>query len=350
MADVNTAAASSPALSAVEPGTTTVLTREMKDSWNKGLAPVTEEKPQAESAPAIEDSSSATDASAEEGESAEVETSPAPEAEKPPKQAPPKRDNAESRKAQLNAEIRELLKKRDQIKAEVEPPKTEPKAESSTAKPPAEPQTYADWRKGFNANKWVDEWAKSNPEATYEEAIAAMNDHIDQAREGFRSREQQQREMKREFDARLAEARGRYENFDETAKATATVIVTDDAIPMPVKVMLNESEVFPDLLYTIGSKPEEMQKFISMARENPGKALRYIALTESLIREELEAPKDEAKPEKKPVETQTKAPKPPAEVGGRANTPQDEELEAVSSGDYRKASAVWRRKAVASMK
>jgi len=59
-----------------------------------------------------------------------------------------------------------------------------------------------------------------------------------------------------------------------------------------------------------------------MAKEEPGKAIRYIALTESLIAQELES---KAKPvsEEVPAKPKTQAPKPPAEAGGRAAAPPD---------------------------
>ena len=344
-------AESSPALSVVESGASAVLTPTLKHSWNKGEKPtIAEDKPKADPAPAKDQQEpSAAEASADDGESAEVETSPAPEAEKPqeaPK--PPKRGGAEERIKQLLARTKQLETELAQARAT----KTEKPAESSTAKPeePKSPQNYSEWRKAFKPMEWVEDWAKKNPTATYEEAMAAMNDHMDEVRDGFRQRESQAREFQRQADARLAEARGRYENFDETAKETAKTIVTDESVPIVVKQMLNDSEVFPDLIYTIGNKPEELASFLKMAKTDPGKALRYIALTESLIQEELEKPKEEAKPEKPPAKPKTKASPPPDEVGGRAASPPDALEAAAANGDFRAFKAESTRRALARLK
>jgi hypothetical protein len=166
MSDVNTVAESSPALPEVEPGTNSILTREMKQSWDKGNAPVI--KPKAEPAPAQDPS--ATEASAEvEGESEEVETSTAPEAEKSQQVKKPKpRDNAETRKAQLNAEIRDLLKQRDQLRTEVKP-----KDEKTAAPSPAKVEPQYTRPKPTLEDKGED----GNPKfASYEDYIEELSD------------------------------------------------------------------------------------------------------------------------------------------------------------------------------
>jgi len=111
--------------------------------------------------------------------------------------------------------------------------------------------------------------------------------------------------------------------------------------------MLNDSEVLPDLLYTLGSDPKELASFLNLAKTAPGKALRYIALTESLIREELESGTKETKPPAKPI---TSAPKPPAEVGGRASTPGDQLEAAAKANDFRSFKAESNRRALAQLK
>jgi pimeloyl-ACP methyl ester carboxylesterase len=73
-------------------------------------------------------------------------------------------------------------------------------------------------------------------------------------------------------------------------------------MPLAVKSIIGQfqSEVWPDIVYTLGSKPEELQAFIKLAKENPGAAIRKAVLTEHLITQELsKGGKPEAKSEAK---------------------------------------------------
>ena len=113
--------------------------------------------------------------------------------------------------------------------------------------------------------------------------------------------------------------------------------------------MLLDSDVLPDFLFTVGSDPAELAKFTKMAQENPGKALRYIALTESLIAEELEG--KTAKPaDVTPDKPKTQAPKPPSEAGGRAAAPPDGLEAAAKAGDFRAFKAEATRRQLAKLK
>ena len=89
-----------------------------------------------------------------------------------------------------------------------------------------------------------------------------------------------------------------------------------------------------------------------MAKENPGKALRYIALTETLIKDELEQKKAPsiAKVETAPVKPKTLAPPPPAEVGGRASAPGDALVAAAAANDVRAFKAEINRRELARLK
>lgn len=158
--------------------------------------------------------------------------------------------------------------------------------------------------------------------------------------------------QKQKWDSQLAEAKTRYENFDEIKGHFTEHVVNDQQVPFALKELLNDSEVLPDLIYTIAGKPEELASFVAMAKTSPTKAARYIVLTESLIREELEskaAPKETPKADP-PAKQQTSAPKPPTEVGGRAASPGDELESAARAGDYRKFAAESTRRALAAIK
>ena len=259
-----------------------------------------------------------------------------------------RKPTAEQRIAQLTSEKKRLREELDTALAQK--PAAEAKPEPKQAEPQQQPQNYQEWRKTFKAEEWTAKYAKDNPEASYEDMSAAMADYLGDARDHFRAVEANRQESAKELSKQIAEAKGRYENFDDVIEPTAGVIDDDPLIDGAVKHMLRDSDILPDLIYTIGSKPEELASFVKMARENPGKALRYIALTESLIHEELAGKATPAEPKEPPAKPETKAPRPPTEAGGRAAAPPDGLRAALEANDYRAASAEFKRQALAKLK
>jgi hypothetical protein len=227
---------------------------------------------------------------------------------------------------------KELTDRTKQLERELEEarrPKTT-QAEPSPAKP-EHPQTYAEYRKQFKPSQWIEDYAKANPEASYEDANAAMADHLLDARDHFRSIEQRVTSEKQALESKVGEARSRYENFDEIKSSFLSKVVSDRGTPLiPLQVLgiINDSDVLPDLLYTIGSDSAEMQKFVDMAKSNPNKAIRYITRVEGFIQEEL-SKGSSARNEKgqfakteEPAPTPAKrgpesAPEPPIEIQNR---------------------------------
>lgn len=274
-------------------------------------------------------------ASSEEKPKVEPGEATAPVTQEKPKEAK-KPQTAEERIAQLEATIEKIRKGKEG---------KETQADSSPAKPSI-PQPQATRPKPTAEDKAQD--GKSKYE-TYEDFVEDLSDWKSEQREAKNQREQQQNAQAKQLNDKVAEARTRYENFDEVMKPTVEAIVNDADVSQVVKAMLNDSDVLPDLIFTIGSSKEELASFVKMAKENPGKALRYIALTESLIAEELEGKK--GKPaEEAPVKPKTQAPKPPSEAGGRAATPPDALNAAFQSGDFRTAKAEMNRRALAKLK
>jgi len=165
-------------------------------------------------------------------------------------------------------------------------------------------------------------------------------------------RQQQEEAQKRASDAKLDEARSRYgEEASDIINDLAGEINSDPAIPGVIIAMLRDSECSADLLYVIGSKPEERKTFMHLVKTNPGKAIRYIALTESLIADELASKQSKpAASEHPPAKTQTSAPKPPAEVGGRGSAPPDALLSAAQANDFRSFKAELNRRSLARLK
>lgn len=297
----------------------------------------------AESAPA--------DAPEETEESEGEEPEPEPESDPEEAQEPPQKGSgAEKRIKQLLAEKKELQRKLEAAA------KSDVRSDPSSAQAAQQaPQTYEDWEKQFEPEKWIEEYTKQNPQASYERANAAMFTHMLNAREHFRSIEQRVQAEKQALDAKLSDARERYEDFDEIKSDFLSKAISPKGVPLlPLQVLgiINDSDVLPDLLYTIGSDDAELAKFVEMAKTNPNKAIRYVARVESLIAEELAKPENtSARGEDgkfKAPERKTSAPKPPVLVSGsssRAFDVSDESLSAEEWASKRNAELQKRGKA-----
>ena len=341
VADPSSGIAEVPAKPEIDPlqeGPMVGWTRQQRNEFrNTGKMP--ESKPKADPAPAGKPSEASAESAAD-SETAQQQEHTEPHAASKPKQT------AEERIAQLEATIEKIRKGAGlerTAKPESSPTETKPQNQ------PQPPKTYQEWRtKAFNASKWVEEYVKANPETSYEEANAAMSDFLAEVRDGFRQRNAQEEAYNRDLKAKLDEAKGRYENFDEVMWPTLKEINGDTSIHQSVKDMLSESEILPHVLYVIGNKASDKAEFYQMARSSPAKAKRYLASVEQLIYQELEGQKPLV--EAAPVKPKTSAPKPPAEVGGRANAPGDTLVAAAAANDFRSFKAEINRRALAGRK
>lgn len=299
-------------------------TREQRDEYRKTgnppALPKTEDSASSEEKKQIEDPADAA--------------SPA----KPQEQGSKGKDKTEKR-------FQELLEERKALKAEVEALKSS-KAQSEAPKPqPA--QTQSAQQEPTPEDKNADGTLKFKTYEEYTKALARWEVRQELAQQ---QREQQLEAQQRDLKSKVDAAKSRYPDFDQVVIPATNAFVSDQSISPVVKQMVGESEVMTDLLYTIASNAEEMSKFTEMARTNPGKALRYIAITESLIQNELEGKPQTTAPTTAPVKPQTSAPKPPSEVGGRSSTPADAMEEALRSNNYRAFSAESTRRALARLK
>lgn len=288
--------------------------------------------------PKVEPKKAEAAASSSEAKTEEVETESAGEPGTPEKQEHTERkprQTAAERIAELKATIAKIEKGAG-IKTQ---------AESSTAKPEPKPQPVPLTRtKPTPEDKKADGTPKFE---TYEDYIEDLTDWKGEQRDAKNQRESAQQAQARELNSKLEDARSRYDKFDEVMKPTVDAIVDDPQINQAVKAMLNDSDYLPDLIFTIGSDSAELAKFVKMAKDSPGKALRYIALTESLIAEEL-AGKPESK--ESPAKPKTLAPKPPIEAGGRGTTPPDGLEAAAKANDFRAFKAEATRRQLAKLK
>ena len=263
----------------------------------------------AESAPA-----DAPEQTAEESEGEEPEI--APESEPESTQEPPQKVSpAEKRIKQLLARTKELER---QLTA-----KQDAKPDSSPA-PPQQPQNYQDWRKTFKPAEWVAQYGAQNPEASYEDANAAMADHLADVRDQFRAHEQRAKAQYEAVEKAAHEAAERYGDEFYAVKDTF-LSATVGQVPPEVLSMVSDSDVMADLAYVLGEDPAELAKFVSLSRTNPNAAKRYIVKVEDGIKAELakkpaQGSRNEqgqfTKAEPTPEPKRTSAPKPPSPVGG----------------------------------
>lgn len=282
----------------------------------------------------------------EESEGDEPETEPDSEPEEAQEQ-PQKGSAAEKRIKQLLAQKKDLERK---LEAAAKPTQSD----SSTAQAPQQPQTYQDYRKAFKPSLFVEEYAKQHPDASYEDANAAMADHLLDVREHFQKIEQRVNEQKQALNSKVSEARTRYENFDEIQTSFLSKVISDKGaplIPIPVLEIINDSEYLADVLYTIGEDEAELAKFVALAKENKNAAIRYVTRVESLIAEEFAKSKettrgDDGKFTKAPEKKHTSAPKPPSPVSGGTSRAFDVSDESLSTEEWaRQRNAQLARKA-----
>lgn len=335
MSEQTAVAESSPAI-AVESGPMVNWTPDQRAEFRRtGEMP---EAPKPAETPAVSDTEKEPNSEAEQAESAGE-----PEAPKKPQeqQRTGKGKGAEQRIMQLLSETKSLRAELEALKAA---PKEQPKPEAKPVEQPRQQQ--------FTRPKPTVEDKKQDgtPKyATYEDFVEDLADWRMEQRWAQTQREQAQQAQQREVSAKVAEAKAKYADFDEKSVPFVKTFVDDAQIPFAVKALVSESEVWPDLVYTIANDAKESAHFLEMARTSPGKAIRYVALTESLIREELESGKKPAPPAP-PAKTQTAAPKPPSEVGGRSATPPDALESAAKANDFRSFRAEANRRDLARLR
>jgi hypothetical protein len=295
----------------------------------------------------------------------EPEAAPDPESGK---QEPKKgKISAKERAAQVDDEIAELeqkLARRAELRKQLADPADDKKtAETSTAKPEVKEAP-----KGLEPPvkpKWDDFKDKEN---AYEEYEAAKDEYsekkieyeVKKARAEERAQQQQEKAVS-DFAKRLDEAKERYSDFDvKKLDDAAGEIISDQTIPAVVKQMFRDTAVPVDLLYTMTSNADDWKAFLELARKDPLKAVRKLAVTENLVIEELskKAPAskkaadeatvrndkgqfqktspddDDEPPAQVPPKKTTAAPAPADEVGTRGSAPPDAVASAAKRNDF----------------
>jgi hypothetical protein len=267
-------------------------------------------------------------------EDADPENAPEPDPEEKQQEPPQKVSPAQKRILDLLAKNKDLERK---LAATAQ---TDVKPDSSTVQPsqPASPQNYQDYRKAFKPSLFIEDYAKANPEASYEDANAAMADHLYDVRKQFEVIEQRVNEGRKALNAQVEQAKERYENFEEIKTTFLSKILDGPKalIPLGVLDVLNASDVLTDLIYTLGSDEKATADFVKLSRTDPIQAIRHIARLEVGIQEELSKAgnAEETKGTKAPVVKKTQAPKPPEPVSGVSSRAFDVNDDSLSADDW----------------
>lgn len=280
----------------------------------------------------------------------ETPTEGKPEAEsgKKPPQETRRKPDAEARIKELAADKKRLEKELEDAR---KPKETKP-AESSTArqteeKPAAQPET--------RPKPKLDDKAPDGKQkyANYEEHQEALMDWKVEQKLAAREREQQQQQQVQSLGKQLEEARGRYTDFDSVTKPLIQDLMKPE-IPREVFAVINGSAVLADLLYTIGGTEATKADFLDACRTDLGKALRVVLLVEQEVAKELgkgkgtEKKAGEGEAETTAVAPKPRAPKPPAEVGGRGAPGEDALITAAKENNFRAFDAEQTKRALAS--
>jgi hypothetical protein len=306
---------------------TSTWTGEQLSEWNRtGEIPKFPPKPQ-DSAPAKKD---AVADSAPRKDKTSADT--APESATGTERKPHLKDKEDTEKR-----FRELLAERDDFKRRLEVLERPRPAEARETK--QESQPAPDGYKPLDEK----EFFKANEKATYEDFVRAAAKHEArwEARQEIAADNQRRatEAAQKELKTRIEAAKKLYPDFDQRSQAIVNALTSDTQMPHAVKALVNDSPVFEHLLYTLGD-PASMADLIATAKTNPAMALRKIVATEILIQQELDkaakAEKVAVKSEsEKPVsEAKPRAPKPPAEVGGRGAASEDAAVAAARNGNF----------------
>lgn len=331
------------------------LSQEQRAEWRR-----TGEMPSSpDSAPAKKDESAVADSAPQKDKKTAVTRSdPAPEKDTQ-QHAPKPKEYGEKRFQELANENKTLKERLEALERKSSQPEKREEKQVSQPAPKAEEYKPLDEK----------QWFKDNQGKTYEDFVRAAARHeakweadqqVKQAMQNLRQ-EMAQESAKKELQTKLNDATERY-GKEEVGKIFPALesIVKDEQIPYAVKAMINDSDVVIDLLYTLRGDEAAFTDFLKLSKSNPAAAIRQIVTTESLVREQLKANSEKARgtdgkfqktgkePDAKAAETaaakpETRAPRPPVEVGGHSSPPEDAAVAAVKADDFRAAKGAFLR-------
>jgi hypothetical protein len=268
-----------------------------------------------------------------EGEEPETE----PESDPVEAQEQPQKGSAAEKR------IKQLLAKTKELERKLADAAKPTQSDSSTAQAPQQPQNYQQYRQAFKPSLFIEEFGKKNPEATYEDANAAMADHLYEVRKHFDGIETRIAAERQALEAKVGELRNVYENYDEIKDAFLSKVLSPTGAPLiPIDVLgaINDSDEVANLLYTIGGDEKTLNDFIALAQRNPRAAIKKVGWFEGQIAETLANAKEtpvrgnDGKFTKAPEKQQTSAPKPPSPVSGGSSRAFDVNDESLSADEW----------------
>lgn len=280
------------------------------------------EKEAAEKSKLDEQVSTEADSSTADSKS-EPKAEDASESDPDSKKAPKKGKTAEDRKAQLAAEIQELLEQRRKLREEVkQEPKSEPKQDAKQD-PSPEAKTERPVKPKIDDFQTYEEY--ENARDAYFEDLADWK--ADQKLKGFREEQAKSAEEKQQQSAQqerlekwnksIREAKQEWPDFE--------AVVHDLKPTAEVMEFLEDSDYRAQILYRLGEDTDNADRIFGLSK---AAQLREIV---DLEREFLSGSK-KTEPKKEPTPI-SKAPKPPVNLRG-GSSPGDPELAAVSANDY----------------
>jgi hypothetical protein len=341
------------------------LTPEQRQDWRKTgefPAAATEKKETKQDPPSKEDSAT----SQEEKDAAKSVT--AAESDAASKQAG--KPNAEQRKAELNNEIRDLIRKRDELKRETSGTrdgKQESQAAPEVKTPPEKkaeatpkPQRTDKDDKGQWKFKTEEEFQDAREEwlrAELKRELAETSKQTAQEQEQQRAREVIQREQTKRVEA----ARKTYADFDDVALNPDLPLKAGSALD----AFILDSPHGTDVLYHLGKNLAELERIQGKPVLNQDGSVKGFTGGLTPVRQVAEFTKIEAQFSKDdggnskssgaeksdpPAPPKTQAAKPPREVGGWGTQSEDPLYSAAEAKDFRSFKAESNRLALASLK
>lgn len=259
--------------------------------------------------------------------------------------------NAEARKEQLNSEIRELIRKRDQLLQPVESVKQESRP-ADPAKVAKEPTANDVDEKGQLKYAGPDGWNKLQADIrTFDRERILTEVKAQQVKEAQQQRSAEaERLISQVWQKRVTEARTKHPDFDAVAFGKADdgqfkLHIAQGSVP---DAFIADSEVGPEVLYHLATNPADAERILGRNPDgkyklNPLHQARELLKLEFQLSTPAEAP---ATPAKKI----TQAPPPPHQVGGKGTVAPDELESAVKDDDFESYSKAANRRDIASRK
>lgn len=314
--DVPVASSPTPETAPVESPSLELLTRAERQEWRK-TGEIPTPKPEG-SAPSTESSET-------------PKSEPAPASQPDVTRSKPK--NADTRKAELQREIQDLLKQRDTLKREVQPgaaPAVPPPA-SAPAKPeaakddpeptdrlnPATGKPWKDWNEFDQAKR---AWDRREAVRTIERSLAAK----DQERQTREQAVKLAEGWNQRVQAAVKDLGVKQEDYDTQVNEKLGPHMT----PVVAQFIL-ESPHGPKVAWYLAENPSIAQQMKTLP---PWQAAR------ALFRIEQSVSADPSTPTPAPKTTRTSKPAP--DLGARNAAPADEEEAAVAQGDFRRFKSV----------